>query len=39
MKKVEVYKKRRVCRKRDLKHKDRKTELLKRNEKNIERGE
>ena len=39
MKKVEVYKKRGVCRKMDLKRKDRKTELLKRNEKNIERGE
>ena len=39
MKKVEVYKKRGVYKKRDLKHKDRKSELLKRNKKNIERGE
>ena len=37
MKKWEVYKKRRVYKKKDLKHKYLKTEVLNRNKENIER--
>ena len=39
MRKGEVYKKMGVYRKRDLKHKYLKTEVLKKNKKNIETGE